>query len=243
METDPAVLENNLLLFDQARRWKAYFRSRIGRYLRGHVLEVGAGIGANADALLAPGVESWLCLEPDRRLAERISQRLAVNALAQRCRVLVGTLASLRPACRFDAVVYLDVLEHIEDDRGELLRCVDQLAPGGHLVVLSPAYPSLYTEYDAQIGHHRRYTRDSLCAAAPRELITERVEYLDAIGALASLANRLLLRQGEMGARQLRLWDRAMIPVSRAVDPLLARRVGRSVLGVWRKPADAGPAE
>jgi len=240
MEADAALLEDNLLLFDRAQRWKAYFRARIEPCLRGRVLEVGAGIGANAAALLTPDVEHWLCLEPDPRLAARIRGRLAANSLARRCRVLVGTLQSLRAAPHFDVVIYLDVLEHIEDDRGELLRAAERLAPGGHLAVLSPAYPALYTEYDAKIGHHRRYTRASLRAVAPQSLREERLENLDCIGALASLANRLLLRQGEMGARQLQLWDRAMVPVSRVVDPLLGRAVGRSVLGIWRKPAGGG---
>jgi len=135
-------------------------------------------------------------------------------------------------------VIYLDVLEHIEDDREELLRAAEHLAPGGRLAVLSPAYPALYTDYDAKIGHHRRYTRARLRAVAPRLLREERIENLDCIGALASLANRLMLRQAEMGAHQLRLWDRAMVPVSRVLDPLLGRTVGRSVLGIWRKPPE-----
>ena len=59
--------------------------------------------------------------------------------------------------------------------------------------------------------------------------------YLDAVGMLASAANKLLLRQALPSLRQVLLWDRAMVPLSRLLDPLTGRRLGRSVVHVWRK--------
>jgi hypothetical protein len=60
-----------------------------------------------------------------------------------------------------------------------------------------------------------------------------RTFYLDAIGMLASAGNRALLRQGHPTKRQIALWDRVMVPLSRVVDPLLGHRVGKSVVSVW----------
>jgi hypothetical protein len=64
------------------------------------------------------------------------------------------------------------------------------------------------------------------------------MEYLDSVGVIASGANRLLLRSGMPTASQVALWDRVMVPVSRVIDPLFGRRIGKSILGVWRKPAE-----
>src|SRR5262249_30583866 len=133
-------------------------------------------------------------------------------------------------------ILYLDVLEHIVDDRGELARAARRLAPNGRLVVLAPAHPWLYTPFDRAIGHHRRYTRASLRALAPdgvRELL---LRYLDAAGLAASLGNRLVLRSAQPTSRQIRTWDRWLVPCSRWLDRATFGRIGKSVLGVWRKP-------
>jgi hypothetical protein len=61
--------------------------------------------------------------------------------------------------------------------------------------------------------------------------------YLDAAGLLASAGNRLLLRQSMPTERQILAWDRLMIPISRAIDPLFGHRLGKSVLGVWQREA------
>lgn len=72
------------------------------------------------------------------------------------------TLAALPRDSRFDTILYIDVLEHIADDRAELVEAARRLNPGGYLVVLSPAHQWLFTAFDAAIGHVRRYTAKSL---------------------------------------------------------------------------------
>jgi len=61
------------------------------------------------------------------------------------------------------------------------------------------------------------------------------VEGLDAAGMLASAGNRLLLRSAMPTERQILTWDRLLVPVSRLIDPIFAGRVGKNVLGIWRK--------
>jgi hypothetical protein len=102
------------------------------------------------------------------------------------------------------------------------------------VIVLAPAHQWLFTPFDSAIGHFRRYTRKTLAAAAPPELHTEKLIYLDAVGLAASLANRLLLKQSMPTHAQIQTWDRLMVPISRLLDPLLGNRAGKSVLGIWR---------
>jgi SAM-dependent methyltransferase len=218
-------------VFALAGRWKAYVRSQLQPYLRGDVLEVGAGIGATTVWLLDERATSWTCLEPDGELAKRIPR----GGATARCQVLVGTLAALPPIPRFNAILYLDVLEHIDGDAGELRRAEERLRPGGAIVVLAPAHQALYSQFDRAIGHHRRYSRASLRAIAPPGYREERIWYLDSAGMLASVFNRYLQRSGSPSRGQVLLWDRVLVPVSRVLDRLLGFRLGKSVLAVWIK--------
>lgn len=117
------------------------------------VLDVGAGDGWFADQLLAD-------LGPDAQVTcwDTGYSEDALSALA-------GSLppraafTEVRPERRFDLLLLLDVLEHVEDDRGflaELLR--KNLEPGGHVLVSVPAWQWLYSEHDARLLHHRRYS-------------------------------------------------------------------------------------
>jgi len=60
---------------------------------------------------------------------------------------------------RFDLLLLLDVLEHVEDDRGLLVEVVrESLAPSGHALLSVPAWPVLFAGHDRRLGHFRRYT-------------------------------------------------------------------------------------
>lgn len=227
---------DELDLFAAAVRWKAYFRRRIAPYLGAEVLEVGAGLGGTTRALCRGTERRWVCLEPDPTLAARLDAERAAGRLPAGCEVVVGTLEDRLRDDQFDSVLYMDVLEHIDDDRGEAMRAARRVATGGHLIALSPAHQWLYTPFDRAIGHCRRYTRESLGALAPEGLELAWIGYLDSVGLAASLANKLLLRQAMPTAAQVRFWDRTLVRMSEWVDPALGFRAGKSVLAIWRRP-------
>lgn len=233
--THYSYIGSELELFREARNWKAYYRKLITPYLGQRVLEVGAGIGATTEVLCQGAQADWVCLEPDLDLLATLKAAISTQQLPGCCRAVSGTLATLPAEPQFDSVIYIDVLEHIADDRAEAERAAQSLKPGGHLIVLGPAHQWLYTPFDKAIGHYRRYSRPSLKAAIPAELSCLSLRYLDCVGLLASLANRLLLRQSMPTRQQIGLWDRAMVPLSQKLDPLLGYGVGKSVLGIWRK--------
>jgi hypothetical protein len=222
-------------LFAAADNWKRYVYRQLGPYLGRDVLEVGAGHGATTRVLCQGGVDRWVCLEPDAVLADRLIVAIGTGELPDCCQVRIGTLADVGELDRFETILYADVLEHIADDRAELVHAADRLLPHGHLIVLAPAHPWLFTPFDQAIGHYRRYTRNTLRAAAPKELALVRLAYLDAIGMLASLGNRVVLKSSMPSARQIAIWDRLMVPLSRLADPALGYTLGKSVLAVWRK--------
>jgi SAM-dependent methyltransferase len=232
--TDDLTAE--LSLFDQAANWKSYWASFVRPHLRGRVLEVGAGSGGSIP-LLIDGVREWLCLEPDAVLAARLAEKIATGALPSRCSLQTATLRDLPSDQRFDAILYMDVLEHLDDDAGEAARAAAHLAPGGSLIVLSPAHQFLFSPFDAAAGHFRRYSRDSLRAIVPGWLEPVTLIYLDSVGMLLSLGNRLALRSARPKPGALHFWNDWVVPASRQVDPLFGYAVGKSVLGIWRRPA------
>jgi len=246
--SEPAELPyvgNELELFAHARNWKRYWGSVVGPYLRGDVLEVGAGLGANAQLLRAhaAAVRRWVCLEPDSRLLEQLRSSVSSPGAIAPSRerpnfeARPGTVESLNASEQFDAILYIDVLEHIPDDALEIRRAAARLREGGHLIVLSPAHQWLFSPFDKAIGHYRRYTRTSMNKTAEGidRLRLERCWYLDACGLFASAANRLLLRQAMPTLSQILLWDRVLVPGSRVLDHLLFHRFGKSVLAIWKR--------
>jgi hypothetical protein len=234
-QSEYEYIGEELDLFALAVNWKQYFRSQLADVIRGDVLEVGAGIGETTRHLCDGRQRSWLCLEPDAQLAARLESNIAHGGLTPKPRAQVGTLSDVDPTLRFDAILYIDVLEHIEHDADELTRAAALLGRGGCIVVLSPAFGFLYSEFDRALGHFRRYTKRSLASAFPTSLERKRLRYLDGVGFLASLANRLLLHQSIPSRQQIELWDRRMIPLSRHIDRVVQYFFGRSVLAVYER--------
>ncbi|MFZ4731469.1 MAG: class I SAM-dependent methyltransferase [Pirellulales bacterium] len=237
--SERAYVGTELPLFAKAVHWKRYFGRALSPYVGGDVLEVGAGFGGTTPFLLTADVRSWTALEPDPELAHAFSAHVRSAGVNVETEIRIGTVADLPGGRMFDCITYIDVLEHIEDDAAELASAAKLLRPGGHLVVLSPAYRWLYSEFDKAVGHFRRYTISSLRSAGPASLVPTRFFHLDAVGVAASFANRMLLRQSAPTATQIEFWDRRIVPISRIVDPLVLRSCGRSVIGIWRCPDSA----
>lgn len=225
---------SELRLFANARNWKSYFHSQIKRYLGSTVLEVGSGLGATTRILCSGKHELWMCLEPDRELAGIHSRMLELHQFPKCCKSIVGTL---KDVCshQFDTILYIDVLEHIENDRAEVEQAAQLLRPAGHLVVLSPAFQWLYSPFDQAVGHYRRYYKGMLARLSPGNMNLIQCKYLDSIGYFASLTNRLLLNQAVPSLKQVLLWDRCFVPISRLIDPILLFSFGKSLLAIWEK--------
>ncbi len=228
-----SYIGSELELFAAATNWKAYFSSVLAPFIGARVLEIGAGIGSNIPFLHTPAVRQWTSVEPDPDLARRIAERITLGELPESCRVLVGTIESIDETSRFNTVFYIDVLEHIADDAAELNYAASRLAPDGNLVVLAPAHQFLFSEFDAAIGHHRRYNAVSLTAVTPPRCRLRTCFMLDSVGFFASLANRFMLAARMPSPRQIAFWDKVLVPVSRVLDNVTGHKFGKSIVAVW----------
>jgi SAM-dependent methyltransferase len=233
--SDYQYVGSELGLFAKAENWKAHFRAQITPFLGDTVLEVGAGFGGTTRVLAQAAHKSWTCLEPDSALVQTLEASQAKGELPSFCQAVCGTLADVPLTERFDSILYIDVLEHIEDDAREVADASSRLIDGGHLIVLCPAHPKLFTPFDAAIGHFRRYNKQMMRRFNSLELRPKRLRYLDSAGLLASLGNALFLRQSMPTERQIRFWDRWLVPISRCSDPLTGYLFGKSILGIWSR--------
>ncbi|MBC7921092.1 MAG: class I SAM-dependent methyltransferase [Ferruginibacter sp.] len=226
---------NELELFEVAKNWKNYYGSYLRPHLTGRVLEVGAGIGGTTKHLCDGSQEEWICLEPDPRLAGEIQKLLDTRQLPDCCHLEGGVIQGIPTTEKFDAILYIDVIEHIEDDATELRAACARLKRGGHLIILVPAHPWLYSPFDKAIGHFRRYNQRGLRKVVPGGLTNKKLLYLDSVGLMASVANKLFLRQSYPTERQIHLWDSVLVNLSKLMDKVTLHACGKSVLGIWEK--------
>ncbi len=119
------------------------------------VLEAGCGWGLNLEALERAGYRA-VGLDIARRSLEKLDRpgRELIEADLTR---------PLPPhAEQYDAVLALDVIEHLDDDRSAVAKLAQLTKPGGFTIVGVPALPELFSDFDAVQGHRRRYLPDSL---------------------------------------------------------------------------------
>ena len=224
---------SELSTFSKAIRWKQYWISKINAHVKGNILEVGAGTGSNLSLLLQnTSVTSITALEPDESNFQQL-ERLHLP-----CTTVVRGMVDDLSNSSFDTILYIDVLEHIKESTSEVVSAAKILRPGGTLVALCPAYGFLFSPFDKSVGHVCRYNRQTLTSLLSRcDLDVKHSFYLDSLGVVLSLLNKLILRQGTPSQGSIVLWDRVIIPISRHLDLLLGYRFGRSIVVVAEKPS------
>jgi 2-polyprenyl-3-methyl-5-hydroxy-6-metoxy-1,4-benzoquinol methylase len=205
-------------------------------YLRGRVLEVGAGTGTITRKLVERYPDlSVTALEPAENM---IGELEAYAAVHPRVTAYRQTLADfVPPDGGFDAAMYLNVLEHIGDDATEVRRAAAVLKPGGALLVFGPAHEWLYSDLDYKAGHYRRYSLRQL-----RATVTEagfdvvKLRYFDMLGVFPYWLVYRLLRHNDIPGSTMWGYDRLVVPTSRLLQRLVRRPpFGKNVILVARK--------
>ena len=226
---DVGVQLRVLEALEGAENYNAWLAELTRPYLGDDPLEIGSGLGGNAQLWLQAGVERVTVTEIDEVALDRLRERFADDT-----RVSVGRIdLSDAPEGSYSAVVGLNVLEHIADDVAALRGATRLLAPGGRVVMFVPAFEFAMGKFDRAIGHYRRYTRRTLADAFVRAgLRPENVRYVNSVGLPAWFVSVRLLGQQPREGLMLRAWDRGVIPIVRRVERHVHPPFGQSVLGV-----------
>lgn len=214
----------------QAVNYRRWLAERCAPWLGDDVLEVGSGLGDYARLWAGPGRRVTATeTEPDR--LDGLRARFADDA-----RVAVRELHLPAPeGGSHSGVVALNVLEHIADDVGALRSMADLTRHGGFVVVVVPAVPLAMSAFDREIGHVRRYTRESLRAALDAAgLAALRLEYLNLVGLFGWLVLVKALGGRPREGCALRCFD-ALVPALRRVEATVPPPVGQSLFAVARR--------
>jgi len=238
-QTQERYAADDLETMQAARRYSAHLFNLFRAHLGKRVLEVGSGIGTMTRPL-ADAADLVVGLEPNTNCVGRLEDAMRGHPrfVLRACHLEECDPAELH-AHRFDTVVCVNVLEHIERDRDAASAMADLLVPGGRLVILVPAIPFLYNSLDRTSDHYRRYSRTSLRAAlAGPGRVEEAMFYMNLAGVLAWFINGHVLRKSN--AEQVA--SVAASPASNRIFRLLelAERpvrlpLGLSLIAVYRK--------
>jgi 2-polyprenyl-3-methyl-5-hydroxy-6-metoxy-1,4-benzoquinol methylase len=212
-QTREQYAADDLETMQAARRYSAHlfnlFRPHIGK----RVLEVGSGIGTMSRPL-ADVADLVIGIEPNANCVTRCE---AVMRDQPRFSLRVCHLEECDRdellSHRLDTIVCVNVLEHIEDDAGALRTFKDVLVPGGRALIFVPAVQAAYGPLDAELGHHRRYSKPSLARAS--HIRKARVHSLT----------------------QVKIFDALVAPWALPIEHVVAPPIGLSLVAVGRKPS------
>lgn len=215
-----------------AQRYRAAILAEFAPVLRGRVLEEGAGIGHFTSHLVKlPQVNELLAVEPNPRLCAEFRRR------HPQVRLVEGTLETLRTDPAWDAVVSVNVLEHIADDQAHLAVYRQLVNPRqGHLCLFVPARPELYAPLDRQFGHYRRYTRPDLSGKLQQAgWAVVRLHYFNWLGYFTWAVLFRLLKRRQFNPALVRLFDQLLFPLVYGLERHVIRPpFGQSLIAIAR---------
>ena len=233
----PAAAEDSLYYHNDESASKILVQI-LNRQLGQSVLEVGAGEGCITQEL-ANAAQQVVAIEPNQKLFTELRQKTSrlsnVTTLQMTLEEYVRQCGSSTENRQgFDSVVYINVLEHIEQDATELRLATEVLSPTGQVLLVVPAHRWLFSKVDRLSGHFRRYSRSGLAALLRQVgLRPVSIRYFDSVGLLPYLIIYKWLRSTAVSGTNAFLYSRIILPVSRVLYQLShGRLVGKNLIAV-----------
>ena len=232
-QTTDRYAADDLETIREARRYGAHvfdlFRPHIGR----RILEVGCGIGTMSQKL-AELADIIVGIEPNAACIERVAEamRHEPKFSLRPCHLEECDPVELR-GHRFDTVYCVNVLEHLEHDVAALQMFRDVIVPGGKVLIFVPAVAAAYGPLDAELGHHRRYSKRTLARAfADAGLDLAMLRYTNPIGLVGWMYNAHVSRSRVHSLSQVRLFERLVAPWALPLERVITPPIGLSLMAV-----------
>ena len=230
---DPVGL-HTLKVMAKAERFNRWMYDQIKHHLKGEILEIGSGIG-NISKLVIESDRFITLSDYSKEYCSILKEKFAANKNVRN----VIQIDLLHPDFekkfsaykeKFDSIFLLNVIEHIEDDKLSVKNCRYLLKPGGHLILLAPAYSWLFGTFDKQLGHFRRYTIKSiseLLQSQNFDILSGSYFNITGIAGwflFGKIFRRRMLGKGEMTAFN------SIVPFAKLTDKVLAKKAGLSII-------------
>lgn len=234
-QTTDRYAADDLETIREARRYGAHvfdlFRPHIGT----RVLEVGCGIGTMSEKLAAVA-DMIVGIEPNAACVERVAaaMRHEPRFSLRPCHLEECDPDELRER-RFDTVYCVNVLEHLEHDVAALQLFREIIVPHGKVLIFVPAVPAAYGPLDAELGHHRRYSKPTLSRAfASAGLDVVMLRYTNPIGLAGWMYNAHISKSRVHSLSQVRLFERLVAPWALPLERIITPPIGLSLMAVGR---------
>ncbi|MEI6059941.1 MAG: class I SAM-dependent methyltransferase [Bacteroidota bacterium] len=236
VDTEGEETLNAIALADHFNKW---MYETIKPYCSGKILEIGSGVG-NISAFFLNDQQS-ITLSDIREgycnsLRGKFGSDSHLSGIEQMDLVeMEFDIKFGKYFGRFDTVFALNVVEHIFNDQLAVSNCYKLLKPGGNLVILVPAYQWLYNDFDKELEHYRRYTRqklESLFVSAKFRPIHS--QYYNAAGMAGWYVSGKMQHHKVIPSGQIRLFNRLVV-LFKLFDALIFNSFGLSVITVGKK--------
>lgn len=209
------------------------FRPFLGKKL----VEVGAGTGSFSEMLIDENPKNLALVEPSemfKYLEQNISQIETPATVNFYNSIFAETADNFDE--KPDTIIYVNVLEHIEDDAGELRKVYETLEPGGHCLIFVPALRALYGAFDEKVGHFRRYTKKELedkGKAAGFSVVKSK--YFDFVGIFPWYIKYKLLKSDSLESGAVTAYDKFAVPLTKQFERFLKFPIGKNILTILKK--------
>jgi SAM-dependent methyltransferase len=238
---EPVIYEGrDLEAMAFARNYHRWILKIFEPYLGMRLVEVGAGAGSFSELLLERSFESLALVEPSSNMYPLLKKHIETFQREDRITsfnaLFREVAASIKAEQRPDSIIYINVMEHIADDIGELRAIYETLGEGGRVFIFVPALQWLYSAFDELVNHQRRYTKPELedkCEAAGFRIIKS--NYFDIAGIFPWLVKYRLLKSETMEPGAVELYDRLVVPLARIAENLIPPPTGKNVILIAEK--------
>ena len=215
--------------FDNANFHRKYCMSFVKKFIKGEVLEVGAGCGSFTKDYINNDLQITLT-ELDNKNYENLKN---IFDKRKNTKIINERLSNINK--KFDTIIYLHVLEHIQDDMEEIVEISKKLKTDGNLIIMVPRFQKLYTNLDKAVGHYRRYEIDffkkNMCDLTRQKLIS-----LDSMGYLLYYLNKIFFKDEKFPSElKIFIWDKIFTPITILADFLTNYKIGKCILTVYKK--------
>lgn len=229
----------DLEAMDFAVNYHRWILDLIKPFLGKHLVEVGAGTGSFSELLLETEPETLALIEPSAmfdllRENQAIKESKTKTFYFQNIFTEIADQISSRQAP--DTVIYINVLEHIEDDSNELRVVYRTIRQNGRICIFVPALPLLYSDFDKNIGHFRRYRKNELIEKLEKTGFEIKLQRnFDFPGILPWLVKYRLMKSTTMESGAVKLYDELAVPFIRKLENLIPPPTGKNILVVAEK--------
>ena len=219
-----------LEIFDKANFWRNYLYLCIKKFIGKKVLEVGAGIGSFSKIYINKDIDATLSEIDDFNYQ---SLKGSFNSIKN---VKISNKLIENVNERFDTILYLSVLEHIEEDKKEINNALAKLQINGHLIICVPAHNYMYSNFDKEIGHFRRYKKTFFNNLNLKNAVLKKNYFIDSFGYLLYFFNKIIFSKEVYPSKfKVFIWDKIFIPITYIIDFITFYKLGKNIVCVIQK--------